>query len=40
MYIINITRAIKNMSINKIRNFIFENYYERISILRKTVINQ
>ena len=30
MHIINITRAIKNMSINKIRNFIFENYYERI----------
>ena len=40
MHIINITRAIKNMSINKIRIFIFENYYERISILRKTVINQ
>ena len=40
MYIINITRAIKNMSINKTRSFIFENYYERISILRKTVINQ
>ena len=30
MHIINITRAIKNMSINKIRIFIFENYYERI----------
>ena len=27
MYILNITKAIKKMSINKIRDFIFENYF-------------
>ena len=30
MYILNISRAIKKMSVNKVRDFIFENYYERI----------
>ena len=29
MYIINIACAIKKMSVNEIRNFIFENYYRR-----------
>ena len=30
MYILNINRAIKNISVNKIRDFIFENYHKRI----------
>ena len=28
------------MSVNEIRDFIFENYYKRIELLRKTVIMQ
>ena len=30
MYILNISKAIKKMSINEIKDFIFENYYKRI----------
>ena len=30
MYIINIARAIKKMSANEIKDFIFESYYKRI----------
>ena len=30
MHILNITSAIKKMAINKLRDFIFENYYRRI----------
>ena len=30
MYTLNIVRAIKKMTSNKIRRFIFENYYKRI----------
>ena len=30
MYIVNITRAIKKMSINEIKDFMFENYYKGI----------
>ena len=30
MYILNIARAIKKMSVNETRDFIFENYYKRI----------
>ena len=30
MYILNIARAIKKMSVNEIRDFIFENYYKSI----------
>ena len=30
MYILNIPSAIKKMSVNEIRDFIFENYYKRI----------
>ena len=30
MYILNIARAIKKMSVNELRDFIFENYYKRI----------
>ena len=30
MYILNIARAIKKMSVNELSDFIFENYYKRI----------
>ena len=30
MYILNIARDITKMSVTKIRDFIFENYYKRI----------
>ena len=35
MHILNITRAIKKMSVNEIRHFIFENYYRRIRISKE-----
>ena len=35
MYTLNINRAIKKMFVNEIRDFIFENYYKQIGILRK-----
>ena len=46
MYILNIPSAIKKMSVNEIRDFIFENYYKRIvfsnenrySLMKKTTI--
>ena len=30
MYTLNITKAIKKISVNYIRDFIYENYYKRI----------
>ena len=30
MYILNIDKALKKMSINEIKDFIFENFYKRI----------
>ena len=30
MYVLNIASAIKKMSLNEIRDFIFQNYYKRI----------
>ena len=30
MYILNIDSAVKKMSVNEFRDFIFENYYKRI----------
>ena len=30
MYILNIARAIKKMSVNEIKYFFFKNYYKRI----------
>ena len=30
MYILNIARATKKMSVNEIKDFIFDNYYKRI----------
>ena len=40
MYILNITTAIKKMSVNEIRGFIVGNYYEQIGFLMKTFIIQ
>ena len=40
MYILNIARTIKKMSVNKIRDFIFKNYYKELDFLKKTVIIQ
>ena len=34
MYILNISRAIKKMSVKEIRDFIFENYYKRIGFCK------
>ena len=35
MYTLNITKAIKKISGNEIRDFIFENYYKRISFSKE-----
>ena len=35
MYTLNITKAIKKISGNEIRDFIFENYYKRISLSKE-----
>ena len=40
MYILNIAKAMKKMSVIEIRDFIFENYNKRIGFLRKAVIIQ
>ena len=36
MYTLNITRAIKNMSINEIKDYIFENYYKGIEFSKES----
>ena len=36
MYILNIARAIKKMSTNEIKDFIFENYYKRIEFSKES----
>ena len=36
MYILNNARAIKKTSVNKIRDFIFENYYKRIRFSKES----
>ena len=36
MYILNITSAIKRMTFNELRDFIFENYYTRTGFLKET----
>ena len=36
MYILNIAEAIKTMSINEIKDFIFENYYKRIGFSKES----
>ena len=35
MYILNIAKAPKKMSVNEIRDFIFENYYKRIGFSKE-----
>ena len=35
MYIPNITRAIKNISVREIRGFIFENYYKKVGFSKE-----
>ena len=35
MYILNIAKAVKNMSINKIHGFNFENYYKVIGFSKE-----
>ena len=39
MYILNITKARKMISINKIKYFIFENYYQQIGFSQKISYN-
>ena len=36
MYILNIDRAIKKISVNEIRHFVFENYYKRIGFSKES----
>ena len=35
MYVLNSARAIKKMSVNEIKDFIFENYYKRIGLSKQ-----
>ena len=35
MYIFNIARAINKMSVNEVRDFIFENYYKRTEFCKE-----
>ena len=35
MYILNINRAIKKISVNEIRDFIFENYHKRMGFSKE-----
>ena len=35
MYNLNITSAIKKMTVNEVRDFIFENYYKRIGFSKE-----
>ena len=39
MYILNITKSIKAMSVNEIKDFNFENYYKRIGFSTKITYN-
>ena len=36
MYILNIAKAIKKISINEIKDFIFENYYKRTGFSKES----
>ena len=36
MYIINNARAIKTMTVNEFRDFIFENYYKRMGFVNES----
>ena len=35
MYILNLASTINKMSVNKIRDFTFENYYKRIGFFKE-----
>ena len=35
MYILNIAKAMRKMSVNEIRDFIFKNYYKRIGFSKE-----
>ena len=35
MYILNITKAMKKISVDEIKDFIFENYYKRIGFSKE-----
>ena len=37
MYILNIDNATKKMTANELRDFIFENYYKRLSFSKKNL---
>ena len=39
MYILNITKTIKMMSVNEMKDFIFENSYKRIGFSKKISYN-
>ena len=36
MYILNVVSAIKKMTVNELRDFIFENYYKRIGFVKES----
>ena len=35
MYILNITKAIKKMTVKELKDFIFENYHQRIGFAKE-----
>ena len=37
MYTLNIIKVIKKMSVNEIRDFIFENYYKQIEFSKESI---
>ena len=36
MYILDIAKVLRKMSVNEIKNFIFEKFYERIKFSKET----
>ena len=40
IHILNFASAIRKVTVNELRDFIFENYYKRIRLLKKAVIIQ
>ena len=36
MYILGVIHVVKNMSINKIKDFMFENYYKQIGFSKES----
>ena len=37
MYVLNIVKGIKKMSINEIKDFIFENYHKRVGFSKESI---